>query len=117
MDDRFLLVRIFFSGAVEGRKDKGLQQSTPTVGTKRRKDSDGNQNSKAAKAIGDVSSSRSASTKNHNELESKLEAQSKELWTLKDSLKKHVTTAELRQMLEANDQDSSGSELDLRDKW
>lgn len=41
MDDRFLLVRIFFSGAVEGRKDKGLQQSTPTVGTKRRKDSDG----------------------------------------------------------------------------
>lgn len=50
-------------------------------------------------------------------IENRLEAQSKELWALKDDLKKHVTTAELREMLEANDQDSTGSELDLRDRW
>lgn len=47
----------------------------------------------------------------------KLEAQSKGLWKLKDDLKKHVTTSELREMLESNDQDSTGSELDLRDRW
>ncbi|KFL90577.1 Poly [ADP-ribose] polymerase-1 [Acetobacter malorum] len=47
----------------------------------------------------------------------KLEAQTKELWALKDDLKKHVTNAEMREMLEANDQDSTGSELDLRERW
>lgn len=52
-----------------------------------------------------------------SDLESKLEAQTKELWALKDELKRHVTTAELREMLEANGQDSTGSELDLRDRW
>ena len=46
-----------------------------------------------------------------------LEAQTKELWALKDDLKKNVSTAELREMLEANNQDSSGSEIDLRDRW
>jgi poly [ADP-ribose] polymerase len=50
-------------------------------------------------------------------MESKLEAQTKELWALKDDLKKHVTTVELRKMLEANAQDSTGSELDLRERW
>ncbi|XP_071738186.1 poly [ADP-ribose] polymerase 1 isoform X2 [Rutidosis leptorrhynchoides] len=49
-------------------------------------------------------------------IHSLLEAQSKELWALKDDLKKHVSNAELREMLEANNQDSSGSELDLRDR-
>lgn len=52
-----------------------------------------------------------------SDLEKRLEAQSKELWDLKDDLKKHVTTAELREMLETNGQDSTGSELDLRDRW
>lgn len=51
------------------------------------------------------------------DLETKLEAQSKELWALKDDLKKNVTTAELREILEVNGQDSTGSELDLRDRW
>lgn len=46
-----------------------------------------------------------------------MEAQSKELWNLKDDLKKHVTTAELREMLEINERSTRGSELDLRDKW
>ncbi|MCI09817.1 poly(ADP-ribose) polymerase domain protein [Trifolium medium] len=39
------------------------------------------------------------------------------LCALKDDLTKHVTAAELREMLDANDQDSTGSELDLRDHW
>lgn len=72
-----------------------------------------------------MSTSKTASVGNSNklpdehasDLESKLEAQTKELWALKDDLKKHVTTAELKQMLEANGQDSTGSELDLRDRW
>uniref|UniRef100_A0A2P2KV22 Poly ADP-ribose polymerase 1 isoform X1 n=1 Tax=Rhizophora mucronata TaxID=61149 RepID=A0A2P2KV22_RHIMU len=61
--------------------------------------------------------SRSASANTVSDMERKLESQSKELWDLKDNLKRHVTTAELREMLEANDQDSTGSELDLRDRW
>ncbi|KAI7983448.1 Poly [ADP-ribose] polymerase 1 [Camellia lanceoleosa] len=50
-----------------------------------------------------------------SDLEIQLEAQTKELWALKDDLKKHVTTAELREMLEANGQNSTRSEFDLRD--
>lgn len=79
--------------------------------------------SKAAKVKGDVSVGRGVAVKNADDsgevggLENRLEAQSKELWALKDDLKKHVTTAEMREMLEANDQDSTGSELDLRDRW
>jgi poly [ADP-ribose] polymerase 1 len=70
-----------------------------------------------------VSASRVAAVKNADDsgaardLENKLEAQSKDLWALKDDLKKHVTTAEMREMLDANGQDSTGSELDLRDRW
>ncbi|KAK9683474.1 hypothetical protein RND81_10G143600 [Saponaria officinalis] len=44
-------------------------------------------------------------------LDKKLEAQTKALWDLKDELKKYVSTAELRQMLEINGQSTSGSEL------
>jgi poly [ADP-ribose] polymerase len=39
------------------------------------------------------------------------------MWELKDNLHKHVSTAELREMLIANNQDASGSEYDLRDRW
>lgn len=49
--------------------------------------------------------------------EREMEAQTKELWDLKDDLKKYVTTADLREMLELNEQSTRGSELDLRDKW
>ncbi|KAK9704903.1 hypothetical protein RND81_07G018900 [Saponaria officinalis] len=49
-------------------------------------------------------------------LDKKLEAQTKALWDLKDELKKYVSTAELRQMLEINGQSTSGSELLLRDR-
>lgn len=130
----FLLVIIslhvfVFSGTeikIEESKEL-LQQSTSKAGIKRKKDVQGDQNPKVAKAAGDTLASRAAYKEyaansiderpKGTDLDSKLETQSKELWALKDDLKKHVTTAELRQMLEANDQDSTGSELDLRERW
>lgn len=106
------------------KNEEIVQEPTSRAGMKRKKDVTGEQKSKAIKAEGDVCTSRAANSKNVDhedikvsELESKLEAQAKELWALKDDLKKHVTTSEMREMLEANDQDSTGSELDLRDKW
>lgn len=101
---------------------ESTQQSSSKGGTKRGKDAEGEQKSKAAKVKGDVSASRVAAVKNADDsgaardLENRLEAQSKDLWALKDDLKKHVTTAEMREMLDANGQDSTGSELDLRDR-
>ncbi|KAL5059665.1 hypothetical protein RYX36_031269 [Vicia faba] len=92
-------------------------QSSSRSGTKRGKDAEGEQKSKAAKVKGDVSVGREATVNGEaGGLENRLEAQSKELWALKDDLKKHVSNAEMREMLEANDQDSTGSELDLRDR-
>lgn len=100
------------------------EKQTTSKASKRKKDTAEDQDSKVTKATGDVSESRSVKnafvsvdSQNSSDLVSKLEAQSKGLWKLKDDLKKHVTTAELREMLESNDQDSSGSELDLRDRW
>ncbi|KAL1143123.1 hypothetical protein V6Z11_A11G141100 [Gossypium hirsutum] len=101
-------------------------QSTSTAGAKRKKDVGDDQKSKITELEGEVSAPGAGCTKNANDLadkkpkdsdlETKLEAQTKELWALKDELKKHVTTAELREMLEANGQDATGSELDLRDR-
>lgn len=111
---------------VKAQGDEELKQSSTKAGTKRRKDTGDDEKAKVAKAVGDVSTSRSQPVKSNNQvdeknakatdLNTKLEAQTKELWTMKDDLKKHVTTAELRAMLEANGQDSTGSELDLRDR-
>ncbi|TXG63792.1 hypothetical protein EZV62_010786 [Acer yangbiense] len=107
----------------EVQEDKEMsKQSTSKAGSKRKNVKD-EQRSKVAKAEGDVSTSWAASASNSTNLadehtsdtETKLEAQTKELWALKDDLKKHVTTPELREMLEANGQDSTGSELGLRD--
>lgn len=99
------------------------KQTTSKAG-KRKKDTTEDQECKVTKAVGDVSESRSmknaivsADPQNPSDLVSKLEAQTKGLWKLKDDLKKHVTNAELREMLECNDQDTTGSELDLRDRW
>ncbi|KAL6210669.1 hypothetical protein ACLB2K_015901 [Fragaria x ananassa] len=102
---------------VEAQESKEIPpRSTSKSGTKRRKDGDGDdQKSKVSKSEGDVSTSRDVSVSNATEVEIKMEAQTKELWALKDDLKKHVTTVELRKMLEANAQSSTGSELDLRD--
>ena len=113
----FLIAVVFLGIKNEGKEDEELQQSSSKAGAKRRKDISGDQKSKVAKSEEDVSTSRVASAKNDSELDTKLESQSKELWALKDDLKKHVTTVELRAMLEANSQISNGSELDLRDRW
>lgn len=51
------------------------------------------------------------------ELEKKLEKQAKDLWAIKDQLKERVSTGEMREMLNANNQDSNGSEYDLRERW
>ncbi|XP_057438570.1 poly [ADP-ribose] polymerase 1 [Lotus japonicus] len=102
--------------------NESAHQSTSKGGTKRGKNADSERKSKVTKAKEDVSAGRAASMKNADglgeacDLETKLEAQSKELWALKDDLKKNVTTAELREILEVNGQDSTGSELDLRDR-
>lgn len=50
------------------------------------------------------------------ELEKQLESQSRAIWALKDDLKKNVSTSELREILEINNQDTTGSELDLRER-
>lgn len=100
----------------EGKES--TQQQTSKGGIKRGKDVDSERKSKVAKAKGDVSVGSAMLVKSGEacDLEKKMETQSKELWDLKDDLKKHVTTTELREMLEANGQDSSGSEIDLRDR-
>ncbi|KAB2602252.1 poly [ADP-ribose] polymerase 1-like [Pyrus ussuriensis x Pyrus communis] len=93
-----------------------LPKVPSNAGTKRRKDAGDDQKSKVARSEGDVSMSRDVSVRSACDVGDKLEAQTKELWALKDDLKKHVTNAEMREMLEANDQDSTGSELDLRER-
>lgn len=88
------------------------------------KDYCGGQMLKLVKYEGDVSTSRLISSNNaeYNSfpifgIENQMEAQTKALWGLKDDLKEHVSTAELREMLEANGQCSTGSENDLREMW
>ncbi|KZV34358.1 poly [Dorcoceras hygrometricum] len=94
---------------VDLKHDKKLfQDSTPKSGNKRKRASESDQKLKNSKDGGE-----------HSKVpvpESQLEDQTKALWALKDDLKKHVTSSELREMLEANDQDSRGSELDLRER-
>ncbi|KAL8262051.1 hypothetical protein R6Q59_026100 [Mikania micrantha] len=93
-------------------------------GTSKRKGSvDLDQKSKVAKTEGNHSTAKTSKQNNSEDperdpskLKSLLEAQTKEIWALKDDLKNHVSTLELKKMLEANNQDSSGSELDLRDR-
>lgn len=58
-----------------------------------------------------------ATTMRATGLDTKLEKQSKDLWIIKDNLREHVSTAEMRDMLTANDQDATGSEYDLRERW
>lgn len=94
--------------AKKGTKEVVLQQATSRE-TKRRKVGSG-QVSKDPKSDGNCSSGV------NSDLERKLEEQTKALWSIKDELKQQVTIAELREMLEANDQDPAGSENDLRER-
>ncbi|WOL07419.1 hypothetical protein Cni_G16160 [Canna indica] len=93
--------------------------------TKRKATETDEQKAKISKSDQNNSSGKLVTSRNNNvpdkadsgnaELEKKLEVQSKLLWDIKDELKKKVSTAELREMLDANGQDSTGSEFDLRD--
>ncbi|KAH6813661.1 polymerase 2 [Perilla frutescens var. frutescens] len=101
----------------------GLQPSTSKGGAKRKRTLESDEKPKFAKAGGDASSSKTSSSKNTKDLkedqsvpENQMEMQTKTMWALKDDLKKHVTTSELREMLEVNEQDSRGSELNLRER-
>ncbi|PIN11116.1 NAD+ ADP-ribosyltransferase Parp [Handroanthus impetiginosus] len=102
-----------------------VHESTSKGGAKRKRAPESVQKSKIAKAGGNDSSNKSSASNTKNmedenskasSLESQLEMQTRTLWALKDDLKKYVTTSELREMLEANDQESRGSELDLRER-
>lgn len=108
-------------------KEEPEKGSTSKTGAKRKRAVGGSERSKQAKAEEDPSADKAVpERKNGNvksehattpELESQLELQSRALWALKDDIKKHVSTAELREMLEINNQDTTGSELDLRERW
>lgn len=114
------LIPLLISNAV-------AQAQQPSKGTKRKKVGSEDHHPKVPKpdendsAGGALSKENPAESGNAYsgsiESEKKLEEQSKALWEIKDELKKHIMTAELREMLEANGQDSAGSEYDLRDRW
>ncbi|RWW33163.1 hypothetical protein GW17_00002147 [Ensete ventricosum] len=101
------------------------KQNQIKSGAKRKAVGSDEQKAKVSKSekhnsAGKTSTNVSKDEPNHGDssttgLEKKLEEQSKLLWDIKDQLKIHVVTAELREMLEANGQDSTGSEYDLRD--
>ncbi|XP_072988764.1 poly [ADP-ribose] polymerase 1 isoform X1 [Typha latifolia] len=104
-----------------------LSQQKTSKGAKRKQIRGDENTCKVSKSEGNSSAVRILSkgsdlessehvTSSPSELERKLKEQSDALWNIKDNLKKHVTTAELREMLEANGQDSSGSEYSLRDR-
>lgn len=105
---------MLISFGATGTETTEARQTNSKAGTKRRNDSGDNEKSKLAKTSLEMSTSGALQPCSK---EREMEAQTKELWDLKDDLKKYVTTAELREMLEANEQSSRGSELDLRDKW
>lgn len=108
---------------VEQKEERELlQESTSEGGVKRKRTTEGDPKSKLSKAGVHACTSKTVSeSKDENskasDLESQLEMQTRMLWALKDDLKKHVATSELREMLEENNQDSKGSELDLRERW
>lgn len=64
-----------------------------------------------------MSKEKEAVKQKDTELESKLERQSKDLWAIKDQLRERVSTAQMRELLTANNQDATGSEYDLRERW
>nr|XP_027095295.1 poly [ADP-ribose] polymerase 1-like isoform X1 [Coffea arabica] len=113
--------------ASSNAKDKEpLLDSTSKAGAKRKRAVSGNGKSICAKGEEDPSASEKLSDRTNDslgtksakapELDIQLEEQTRALWALKDDLKKHVSTVELREMLEINSQDSTGSELDLRER-
>ncbi|PKA56487.1 Poly [ADP-ribose] polymerase 1 [Apostasia shenzhenica] len=92
-----------------GAKEEILQPPASRE-TKRRKVGGDQKDSKIPRSNGDELVGASSV------LDGKLEEQNRALWDIKDELKKHVATAELREMLEANELDVAGSEYDLRER-
>ena len=99
------------------KEDKVAAPEQTSKGTKRKKDGNAEQKAKIPKLEGGASAGGGSSNDGVVDLESKLKEQTNSLWEIKDGLKKHVSTSELREMLEANGQDSAGSENDLRERW
>ncbi|XP_078440531.1 poly(ADP-ribose) polymerase 2 [Wolffia australiana] len=84
------------------------REAAKKEGSKRKRavvDDDGEKLSKTEERVSD-----------RDDFESRLKLQSNQLWAIKDELKRHMTNAEIREMLDANGQDSSGSEYDLRER-
>ncbi|OEL20577.1 Poly [ADP-ribose] polymerase 1 [Dichanthelium oligosanthes] len=104
---------------------KYVGHNEPPKGSKRKKGENDMQSCKAAKLDGNTSEGivqhkgKLVDTCDSNassaDIQQKLKEQSDTLWKLKDELKKHVSAAELRDMLEANEQDTSGPERHLLD--
>lgn len=109
-----------------GSHEEPTEGSISKAGAKRKRTVGDNEKSKRGTAEVDLCDNKGVSEmKNINlkgkhakapELENQLESQSRALWALKDDLKKNVSTAELREILEINNQDTTGSELDLRER-
>ncbi|XP_062190383.1 poly [ADP-ribose] polymerase 1 [Phragmites australis] len=112
-------------GIVLDLVNKDVGKKEQTKGSKRKKGENDVHDCKAPKLIGSISEGTMRnkgklvdpcdSNAVSADLQQKLKEQSDTLWKLKDELKKHVSTAELRDMLEANEQDSSGPERQLLD--
>uniref|UniRef100_A0A0E0Q753 Poly [ADP-ribose] polymerase n=1 Tax=Oryza rufipogon TaxID=4529 RepID=A0A0E0Q753_ORYRU len=107
------------------KKDAPSSGQTSSKGSKRKNNQNDIHDRKAPKIIRSISEGTAQdkgkavvshdSNANSSDLQEKLKEQSDTLWKLKDELKKHVSTAELRNMLEANGQDTSGPERHLLD--
>ncbi|KAM0853175.1 hypothetical protein ACQ4PT_051264 [Festuca glaucescens] len=108
------------------KKGTASKQQTTSKGSKRKNGDNDMQDHKAPKLDGSVSEAAKPnkgklvvpcdSNASSADLQQKLKVQSDTLWKLKDELKKHVSTAELRDMLEVNEQDPSGPERDLLER-
>uniref|UniRef100_A0A0E0AIQ7 Poly [ADP-ribose] polymerase n=1 Tax=Oryza glumipatula TaxID=40148 RepID=A0A0E0AIQ7_9ORYZ len=107
------------------KKDAPSSGQTSSKGSKRKNNQNDIHDCKAPKIIRSISEGTAEdkgkavvshdSNASSTDLQEKLKEQSDTLWKLKDELKKHVSTAELRNMLEANGQDTSGPERHLLD--
>ena len=103
------------------------QEQTTSKGSKRKNGDNDMQDYKASRLDGSVSEAARPNkgklvvpcdtNASSADLYEKLKEQSDTLWKLKDELKKHVSAVELRGMLEVNEQDPSGPERDLLERW
>uniref|UniRef100_A0A0D9WXY3 Poly [ADP-ribose] polymerase n=1 Tax=Leersia perrieri TaxID=77586 RepID=A0A0D9WXY3_9ORYZ len=108
------------------KKDTPNTEQTASKGSKRKNSNNDMHDCKAPKIDSNISEGAAKnkgkavvscdSYASSTDLQEKLKEQSDTLWKLKDELRKHVSTAELREFLEANGQDTSGPERHLLDR-